>query len=264
MFTLAIGNRLHRAPIEDTNFHQVLDIGTGTGIWTIDMGDKYPAAMIIGKDLSPMQPDMVPPNVKFIVDDIEEAWDEEKFDFIHCRYMCGAIKDWPALVRNCYKHLKPGGWVEFQDYDLLYRSDDHSLKPEHHLLDWDRLFLIALQKIGQEPSPGPMLEGWVQDAAFTQVTQEVFKIPVGTWPKNKEMKLLGLWNYLQICEGLEAFSLGPFTRVLKWKPEEVQVLLAGVRKDLEDCTIHAYLNFHVVYGQKPEEPHIDPGHHSSG
>ena len=39
-------------------------------------------------------------------------------------------------------------------------------------------------------------------------------------------------------EGLEAFTLRLFTQMLKWDPEEVQVLLANVRKNLRDPKIH--------------------------
>jgi methylase of polypeptide subunit release factors len=30
---------------------RILDVGTGTGIWAIDMADKYPSAEVIGLDL---------------------------------------------------------------------------------------------------------------------------------------------------------------------------------------------------------------------
>ena len=35
------------------------------------VGDEYPEAEVTGIDLSPMQPNWVPPNVKFMVDDAE-------------------------------------------------------------------------------------------------------------------------------------------------------------------------------------------------
>ena len=44
---------------------------------------------------------------------------------------------------------------------------------------------------------------------------------------------------MQIEDGLEAFTLRLFTQVLGWKAEEVQVLLANVRKDIRDPKIHA-------------------------
>lgn len=48
-----------------------------------------------------------------------------------------------------------------------------------------------------------------------------------------------------MLNGLGAVTLAVFTRPesengLGWSNEEVQVLLAGVRKDLRDTNIHAY------------------------
>jgi SAM-dependent methyltransferase len=66
----ALNDRLFLAPIEPSGI-LILDIGTGTGIWPIDLADLYPSASIVSNDLSPIQPSFVPPNVKFVVDDVE-------------------------------------------------------------------------------------------------------------------------------------------------------------------------------------------------
>ena len=52
-------------------------------------------------------------------------------------------------------------------------------------------------------------------------------------------KTIGAWNIVQIEDGLEGFTLRLFTQFLGWKSEEVQVLLANVRKDLRNPKIHA-------------------------
>ena len=44
---------------------------------------------------------------------------------------------------------------------------------------------------------------------------------------------------MQLKEGLEGFSLFLYTRILNWAPEEVQVLLAKVRKDMDNRKLHA-------------------------
>ena len=53
MMLLSDGH-LHLAPLVSPE--KVLDIGTGTGIWAIQMGDRYPESTVIGTDLSPVQP----------------------------------------------------------------------------------------------------------------------------------------------------------------------------------------------------------------
>lgn len=60
IYLVAWNDNLHEAPL--TTPHRILDIGTGTGIWAIDMADKYPMAEVIGTDLSPIQPSWIPAN----------------------------------------------------------------------------------------------------------------------------------------------------------------------------------------------------------
>lgn len=49
---LLTSNRdLYKAPISPTETHRVLDIGTGTGIWSIDYAEQNPNTEVIGMDL---------------------------------------------------------------------------------------------------------------------------------------------------------------------------------------------------------------------
>ena len=81
-----------------------------------------------GRSLILVFRERVPPNVKFEVDDCEAPWTfPEPFDVIHCRYLAAAITDWPRLVSQAFQNTKPGGYAEFQDYDLEYYSEDGSL-----------------------------------------------------------------------------------------------------------------------------------------
>jgi methylase of polypeptide subunit release factors len=54
IFSLLLDGELHMAPLKSPQ--RILDLGTGTGIWAVDMADKYPSANVIGTDLSPVQP----------------------------------------------------------------------------------------------------------------------------------------------------------------------------------------------------------------
>jgi SAM-dependent methyltransferase len=100
LWRLMIGGKLFRAPI-GSNPQRVLDLGTGTGIWSIDFADEFPSAFVIGTDLSPIQPSSVPPNCRFYVDDNESEWTfgpDETFGFIHGRALGGSIASFDLLI----------------------------------------------------------------------------------------------------------------------------------------------------------------------
>ncbi|EQB44153.1 hypothetical protein CGLO_17127 [Colletotrichum gloeosporioides Cg-14] len=255
MLVRAVGNKLYTAPVEKSKIDRILDIGTGTGIWAMEMGDVFENAEVIGIDLSAIQPEWVGPNVKFIVDDVESPWvGDKKYDYIFCRCMAACVTDWPKLVRTIYDNLNPGGWVEFQDSDFNYYSDDATLTEEHQFKQWSRDLVSALQSVGRDPCPGPKLKDWVKDAGFQNISHSRLKVPVGPWPKDRRYSDLGAMNLTQLLDGLEGFSMRVFCGILGQTQTEAQVLLAAVRKELKTRHLfHAQLDFHVVYGQKPLE-----------
>jgi hypothetical protein len=72
--------------------------------WAIEFADEHPSASVLGVDLSPIQPQHVPVNCSFRVDNAEEDWIlEEKYDFIHLRAMILAIKNWPRLIQQAFR-----------------------------------------------------------------------------------------------------------------------------------------------------------------
>lgn len=93
--------------------------------------------------------------------------------------------------------------------------------------------------------------GWLADAGFVDIRQEMFMWPTNSWPKDPFMKMLGRWNQINILEGLEGFCLALFTRGLDWTKQEVDVFVAKVGRDLRDKNIHAYFPMPVVYARKP-------------
>lgn len=256
----AMHNRLYFAPLPPDFAGRVLDVATGTGIWPIDFADMHPAAHVIGNDLAPTQPAMVPPNVHFYIDDVEQDWNyaaHEAFDFIHVRFLAGSIADWPNLLRQCYAHTKPGGYVEFQDWNTWLYSQDGTLPPESALNKFHQLTCAGRHAQGFNMMPGPHLEKFVKDAGFVDVQVRKIHLPLGPWPKDKFMKEIGVINLVQMDKAIEGICLGVLTQLPPeaggpWSWEEVQVFLADIKKDMRNKRFHSLYDFFVVHGQKPE------------
>ncbi|KAG9231341.1 S-adenosyl-L-methionine-dependent methyltransferase [Amylocarpus encephaloides] len=243
---------LHFAPI-GPNPQNILDIGTGTGIWAIEMGDKWPSANILGVDLSPIQPDWVPPNVKFMVDDVESPWlkPENHYDYIHARHTVMAIKDWPNLMDSVYDHLKPGGWFELQEIHHYPYCHDGTMPPDYGVsLFWSTV-ISALERLGVNFNATLLLTDMMIQAGFVNVSTRIFHIPIGTWPKNKVLKKVGLYWRTILIDGLQPIAMGPLTRGLGWTRDQVEVWLVEVRKSYFDNHIHSHMPLYIICGQKP-------------
>jgi ubiquinone/menaquinone biosynthesis C-methylase UbiE len=67
----------------------ILDVGTGSGAWCIEVSNEYPETNVRGIDLSPVQPTFIPRNCEFIAMDLTEGldFDEASQDLVHSRYL---------------------------------------------------------------------------------------------------------------------------------------------------------------------------------
>ncbi|KAF2205987.1 S-adenosyl-L-methionine-dependent methyltransferase [Delitschia confertaspora ATCC 74209] len=257
MFLILLENKLYLAPVQ--NPMKVLDLGCGTGIWTIDFADEHPAADVIGVDLSPIQPQFAPPNCKFEVDDVTSEWTyaPESFDFIHIRTLYGSIADWRALYQEIYDHLQPGGWLDQLELTIQFKSDDDSLKPDHVYSQWSDVFHEAGERFGKSFKAVHHLGKWMKEVGFEEVHEEWFKLPVGGWSSDPKMKEVGRWNLLHCNQGAEGWGLFLLTRIMKWTVDEARVFIAKFRQALRDRSVHAYLEVVVVYGRKPKRPQTE-------
>ncbi|KAJ6256186.1 hypothetical protein Dda_9021 [Drechslerella dactyloides] len=250
--TIALGGKLHAAPVDRPQ--KILDIGTGSGIWAIEMADQYPSAHVVGNDLSPIQPKWVPPNVSFEVDDVESEWThpDDTFDYIFCRYMLGSIKDWERLFCQAFKALKPGGYLEVLDPDSTLRCSDDTLTPDSALLEWDERFIKSANTMGRSVVSAPRYAGWMRDAGFVDVDENIIILPNSPWPKDKHLRELGGYHMAAFMEGLEGMSLRLFTHFGGMDVPAIQVLLARTRKDLRNRALHTYFHLHSIVARKPE------------
>ncbi|OIW29233.1 S-adenosyl-L-methionine-dependent methyltransferase [Coniochaeta ligniaria NRRL 30616] len=254
VFLMLLKGKLHLAPLD--NPQEVLDLGTGTGIWAIDFAHQYPSAQVIGTDLSPIQPDFVPANCRFEVDDAEDDWvypSYHLFDYVHLRLMFHTFRSHRRVIDSALAHLRPGGWMEWQDYYSELQCVDDSMRGTA-LERWVRLYAEGGARMGRDMLAPRRYRQWMEDAGFVNVVEEKLVIPGNAWPRGRDMKRLGLWQMTNFLDGIHAVTMTIFTKGLGMSPEEVELLLVDVRKDIKNLGVHFYFLTYFVYGQKPPEP----------
>ena len=164
-----------------------------------------------------------------------------------------------CLTDSSRRHIKPGGWIEIQEMHHYPHCNDDSIPPAYALRTWLENIRLGIGKLGIDLSVATRNFSNLRNAGFINVQERVFKVPIGTWPKNKTLQMIGLYLRTVISDGLQAISLGPLVRGLGWSPEKVELLLVEVRKSLGDGTVHSYFQYHVVWAQKPKVGEGDEG-----
>jgi hypothetical protein len=124
-------------------------------------------------------------------------------------------------------------------------------------------------KFGKRTRSAQLIKKWMEDAGFVDVHEKIYKVrmpacddylsraltdrqaPVGTWPKDKKLKELGRFYRAAVLDAIEPYTLALFTRIYRYSTEELQTLMAGVRREVCDPKMHMYVPFHFVYGRKP-------------
>ncbi|RAO73172.1 uncharacterized protein BHQ10_009184 [Talaromyces amestolkiae] len=219
-----------------------------------DFGSLHPSTKVIGTDLSPIQPSLVPPNLQFEIDDCCDEWTyaPKTFDFVHVRGLYGCVADWDEFYKRALRHLKPGGYLEQAEISVVPKSQDGST--DGTIFDkWGAVSLKAGDAFGKTLRISEEAKERIIAAGFVDVVERRFKVPIGPWARDPHLKELGRYNRLYWKEGIQGWTMMLLTKILKWKREEVEIYLMEVRQALRNPSYHAYHEFIVVYGRKAPE-----------
>ncbi|EHK39969.1 uncharacterized protein TrAtP1_005992 [Trichoderma atroviride] len=252
LFLQLMGGHLFYANIGDYP-QKIIDIGTGIGIWPIDVADQHPSASVIGTDLSPIQPPWVPINVRMFIEDSEEPeWlHGSDFDLVHFRQMTHVFRNLQGLLTKIYPHVKNGGWVEFHELIFEIRCDDGSMKEDDPLRVFIETMKNGLRVYGINILTINELEQILGEAGFTNVHCITKKVPISTWPRDKTLRALGVFMKTTINDSLGAMAAKPLA-ALNLSPAQRVAMLEAARESLDDTSIHRYINCCVCYAQKRE------------
>lgn len=252
-------NLITTTTLPDDFSGSVLDIGTGTGIWAAEFAARYPASTVLGIDLFPPSITPVPTNCHFRVLDVESDntdWDlifpdGKTYDIIHTRMVLLTLRHTRKLVERCFRALRPNGFVEFQEKQDPYRTDDPDpTAQDTPLLRHSRLRMQAALNCGLDRAVAGKVPGWMREIGFRDVQVSEWKIPIGDWMESPgtEMRVAGQKFKACLEWGTLGFCRTVFMEGLGWTEQQV---LENVRETVEDLgNGRVYMLVLVISGRK--------------
>ncbi|ORY59079.1 S-adenosyl-L-methionine-dependent methyltransferase [Pseudomassariella vexata] len=220
-------------PLEDPSL--ILDIGTGTGEWAMDMADRYPNCEVIGTDIAKMFSRQPPPNVFWEIDDAERDWERPRnaHDLVHFRNMSGAFMDWAFVYRQAYLAINPGGYIELLDFDdhKGFRNFFSFFEPGSLMHRVAQDLQEASVMSGRPRGVGHLEPRLLYDAGFADVQFSEHAIPIN--PNEHFEESTGYMFLLALIHGMEATILRLLTGFKGWSAEEVRAAVGVLAGELE-------------------------------
>lgn len=205
----------------------ILDVGSGTGRWGMEMAVHFPQARVTGVDLEPMDTHAIsgprPLNYTAVRGNILEGlrFASSLFDYVHMRMMLLAIPAdrWPRVVAELVRLARPGGWIELMEQGPLVGEG-----PALHT--WNAWMQALCQSRGLDPTLGARLGDFLHTAGLRQVTVRQVELPVG-----EQSGRLGGMMAASFTASMEGFAPGIVQAGLA-TPREVEDTRTAMRFEL--------------------------------
>ncbi|KAL4981275.1 hypothetical protein BDW68DRAFT_183684 [Aspergillus falconensis] len=251
------------APITLRRGNKVLDCAARATAWMYKAEETYP-----GIRISVIDPGCawLYPNDIDVHHQVEGEWGftaRQGFHLVRAQGLGGLISDYEGFYRNVFRHLLPGGWVEVRENDLRFVTDSPSEEKDAKLVSlrkWEKLMEEAAERFGKPINVAGRQKELMEQAGFTDVREEIFKVPLGHWMEGDWARVASSYSR-HLKHGLEGYTLRLFTKTLGWSLDDTMDLIKKVQEETAESErkeLQLYSYFRVVIGKKPDDASRKP------
>lgn len=152
--------------------------------------------------------------------------------------MVSCFQDHRSVIKSCFDSLQPGGWCEWQDFLLPFQSVG-PVPEDCTTIKWSNLIVESAAKIGRHWDNVGRYKKYFEEVGFINVVEKRFYWPLGMWAKGDYFKSLAVYWREDMMRGIEPLSM-KLLPLLGWSKDEIQILLAKVRKDWDRTDVHVF------------------------
>ncbi|KAH8116923.1 S-adenosyl-L-methionine-dependent methyltransferase [Phellopilus nigrolimitatus] len=262
MMYMVMGDKNHVGPVEDVlnvpsdRKKRILDIGTGSGLWAIQIADEFPDVEVVGVDLAPIQPEMVPPNCDFELFDAQLIpYPNEYFDIVHARCVNNGMKNYPLFLEEVARILRPGGLVILIESEIKPLSEGKQPieagprggAPGWHAF-WEQYRRCLAGNHIDTTVPTRLGSLLRATGAFNDVVAQEAIVPVGFWPKDQGLLTVAQFAWMDHDSFIPAVR--PLFLSYGLSEFRVKILIEDAQQDLYYPLTRPYSCVHVSQARK--------------
>ncbi|KAG8935669.1 hypothetical protein FRC02_006945 [Tulasnella sp. 418] len=231
---------------------RVLDCGTGSGQWCIELAEEFPKTQVIGVDLAPIQPREVPPNCSFELFDLDGQqlpFPDSFFDVIHCRSIYMGIRNYPLFLRECARVLRKNGLIILAEADSTPMTDNKRPMAYSEAPGWSTLweeYRRGLYKLGVDVTIPTRLRSMLQEIPSLKdnvVAQEAL-VPI-----DPLLLTIGQLSWMN-QDNLIPSVIPQLCAVNGLSEKEAKKLVENAQKELYYPNVRPYSCWHIAHARK--------------